>query len=114
MIGRIGRIIASLVRVVAGSAVTTVRRHRTRTEAEPTPQPQPAQAASSRQERVMVQTAHGIEEVALPSPSVWPFVVGLGTMLSFFGVVTSPIFIAAGLLTFLWGLGGWIAEIRHG
>lgn len=116
MIARISRIISSLIRILAGSAATTLRQRRAHVEPDPGPvlQPAPEHGDSSRKETVRVQTAQGVQEIELPSPSVWPAVVGLGTALAFFGIVTSPSFIAAGLLILIWGLGGWIAEIRNG
>jgi hypothetical protein len=52
-------------------------------------------------------------EIHLPAPTVWPFALGLGITLLLFGVVTSPIFTAAGLLLTARAIGGWIGELRH-
>lgn len=51
--------------------------------------------------------------IELPRPSIWPAVVGLGTALMMFGVITSPGFSISGLIVLLTGLGGWIGELHH-
>lgn len=53
------------------------------------------------------------EHEHLPSPSVWPVVVGAGVSLGAFGVVTSLAFSALGVILLAWGLSGWIGELRH-
>jgi len=50
----------------------------------------------------------------LPSPSVWPAVVGAGVALALFGVVTSYFFTAFGFVLLVMGLAGWIEDLRHG
>jgi hypothetical protein len=50
----------------------------------------------------------------LPSPSVWPFVVGAALTLMAFGVATSLAFSVLGLVLLGWGLAGWIGDLRHG
>jgi hypothetical protein len=57
---------------------------------------------------------HGEHAVHLPSPSVWPVVVGAGVSVAAFGVVTSFAFCALGVILFAWGLSGWIGDLRHG
>jgi hypothetical protein len=49
----------------------------------------------------------------LPAPSVWPATLALGTTLLAFGVVTSWIMSATGLVLFLLGAGGWFKELRN-
>jgi Cytochrome c oxidase subunit IV len=51
--------------------------------------------------------------VHLPSPSVWPFVLGGGLSLALFGVATSWLFTAVGAVLALWALVGWIEDLRH-
>jgi hypothetical protein len=53
------------------------------------------------------------EDVHLPSPSVWPFVVGAGVSLLAFGVPTSVAFSALGGVLVAVGLWGWIEDLRH-
>jgi hypothetical protein len=57
---------------------------------------------------------HTETEVHLPSPTVWPAVVGAGVALIAFGIAISFYFCGLGLVLFAWGLRGWINELRHG
>ncbi|HEX8969652.1 MAG TPA: hypothetical protein VF937_17345 [Chloroflexota bacterium] len=50
----------------------------------------------------------------LPSPSVWPLTVAGGFTLLAFGVVTSLLISGLGLVLMMWGLSGWIQDMRHG
>jgi cytochrome c oxidase subunit 1 len=54
------------------------------------------------------------EHKHLPSPSVWPFTVAGGFTLVAFGVLTSLLLSVLGLVLMIWGLIGWIQEMRHG
>jgi hypothetical protein len=45
--------------------------------------------------------------------SVWPFTVGAGVTLMAFGVVTSLLLSALGVVLLAYGLAGWIRELRH-
>jgi len=54
------------------------------------------------------------EHIHLPRPSVWPLTVGAGASLMAFGVATSLALSGLGLLLLVWGLAGWIQELRHG
>lgn len=112
MVGRIRRIVSAIIKVLVGSAFQTVRQRHHPPETEPMPQPD--QETPPSEERIIVQRDGRMEEIELPSPSVWPFVVGLGTALAFFGIVTSPTILIAGTAVLIWGIGGWIVEIRHG
>ena len=49
----------------------------------------------------------------LPPPTVWPATLALGVTLMAFGVVTSWIMSATGLILFLFGAGGWVEDLRH-
>ncbi len=49
----------------------------------------------------------------VPSPTVWPFTVAGGATLVGFGVLTSIVISALGLALLIWGLFGWIQELRH-
>jgi hypothetical protein len=49
----------------------------------------------------------------VPPPTVWPATVALGVTLLAFGVVTSWIMSLAGLVLFLFGVGGWVEDLRH-
>jgi hypothetical protein len=49
----------------------------------------------------------------LPSPSVWPFTLAGGLTLVGFGVLTSLTLSVLGVVLMVWGLYGWISEVRH-
>jgi hypothetical protein len=49
----------------------------------------------------------------LPSPSMWPATIGAGVALLLFGVVTSLVLSALGVVLLAYGLVGWIQELRH-
>jgi len=49
----------------------------------------------------------------LPAPRIWPLTVAAGCTLLGFGVLTSPARSGLGLLLMIWGLLGWIQELRH-
>jgi hypothetical protein len=48
----------------------------------------------------------------LPEPTAWPAVLAIGACLLAFGVLTSWIISAAGLVIFAIGAGGWIGRMR--
>jgi hypothetical protein len=54
------------------------------------------------------------DELHLPAPSVWPFVIGGAVTLLAFGVTTSFAFSLMGAVLLVWGLIGWVREMRHG
>ena len=76
------------------------------------------------------QSAHGAhghgEEVELqpgwsrpkpehvPHPTYWPAVLALGVTFLAWGLITSYVISAVGLVLFGLALGGWIWEMRHG
>lgn len=49
----------------------------------------------------------------LPKPTYWPFFLAMGLTFMFWGLVTSWVIGAAGLLIFALALGGWISLLRH-
>ena len=51
--------------------------------------------------------------VPLPSPTVWPVVLGAGIALTALGVAVGVYFVALGVVLVVWGLAGWIEELRH-
>ncbi|HLI27997.1 MAG TPA: hypothetical protein VKZ60_13050 [Chloroflexota bacterium] len=53
------------------------------------------------------------EDIHPPALSVWPAVLGAGITLLAFGLLTSSLFCAVGVLTIVGGLVGWIGELRH-
>ena len=53
------------------------------------------------------------ETVHLPSPTVWPAVLGAGVALALFGVVATYFFTAFGLVLIVIGLAGWIEDMRR-
>jgi len=55
-----------------------------------------------------------MSEHHLPSPSLWPMTVAGGLTLVGFGVLTSFALSILGLALVVWGLYGWIQELRHG
>ena len=65
-------------------------------------------------------TSHGSHppNAQHPAPSthasIWPVVCAGGLALLAFGVLTSLLFSAAGVLLLIWSLVGWVAEMRHG
>ncbi len=67
---------------------------------------------ANREERPGEIVVDGVA-IHMPNPSIWPAVVGLGTAMSLFGVVTSFGFSFAGVLVLIAGLGGWIGELHH-
>lgn len=104
--------LAGFVGVVAGALL----RARQEDDAEPLvarplppsqPQPQPQPQPLDDEE---LAAALGIH---LPRPTVWPAVVGLGVTLALAGIVTSWAFSALGIVALLWGLGGWIGDLRN-
>ena len=48
----------------------------------------------------------------LPEPTAWPVVLAFGACLMAWGIVTSWIISAVGLIVFAAGVGGWIARMR--
>ena len=49
----------------------------------------------------------------IPRPTFWPAVLALGIVFLAWGIVTSGIVTAFGLVLFIVSLSGWIGEIRH-
>jgi hypothetical protein len=49
----------------------------------------------------------------IPEPTVWPATVALAVTLLLWGVASSLIISAIGLVLFVVGLGCWIGNIRH-
>lgn len=68
---------------------------RTELQSEPAPQPAPAQPPA-------------------PKPSYAPFLLALGIMMLFWGVATSPIMSAGGMVLLIWSLWMWIRDIANG
>jgi hypothetical protein len=98
--------VASFLAVVAGSLL----RERREREGEQLPALTIEPAPELPTDDDAWAAAHGIH---LPRPTVWPAVVGLGITLALAGVATSLFFSLFGVLLLLWGIGGWIAELRH-
>ncbi|HET6319640.1 MAG TPA: cytochrome c oxidase subunit 4 [Chloroflexota bacterium] len=51
--------------------------------------------------------------IHLPSPSVWPFVLGAGVALAAFGVPTNLLFSLVGAVLVAMALVGWIGDLRR-
>lgn len=49
----------------------------------------------------------------VPRPTTWPAALALGIALVGWGLITSPVILAVGLVVFIVSLRGWIGEIRH-
>lgn len=49
----------------------------------------------------------------LPKTTYWPFGFAMGVAFLFWGILTSWIISAAGLLIMIVALAGWITELRH-
>ena len=49
----------------------------------------------------------------LPKPTYWPFFLAMGLVFMFWGMLTTWIILAAGLLIFIVALAGWINLLRH-
>jgi hypothetical protein len=49
----------------------------------------------------------------LPEPTYWPAAMALGTILFFWGLVSSFILTAVGLVLLAVSLAGWLGELRH-
>jgi hypothetical protein len=62
----------------------------------------------------MTDPHDGHQEIHLPSPSVWPAVLGAGMSMAAFGIATSALFVVFGVALVVWGLFGWIQDVRHG
>jgi hypothetical protein len=62
-------------------------------------------------EAVVVEPSTDLAGIHMPSPSIAPFVFGIGFCLAFLGVITNPIILIVGLL---WILAGAIVWIRIG
>ncbi len=64
-------------------------------------------AAPAEQEWTRLPPGH------LPSPTFWPAGLGLGITFIFWGLISSWVVFAVGVVLFAGSLAGWIAEIRH-
>jgi hypothetical protein len=51
--------------------------------------------------------------IHLPAPTICPFVCAAGIGLLGFGILTTLVFSALGVLLIAWSLGGWIREMLH-
>lgn len=54
-----------------------------------------------------------IEQIHLPSPSLYPIILASGISTIGLGILTNVIFIIFGLMISIWALAGWAAELRH-
>jgi hypothetical protein len=50
----------------------------------------------------------------LPLPTYWPAGVALAITFIFWGLITSVVILAVGIVLFAVSLTGWIQDIRHG
>lgn len=49
----------------------------------------------------------------LPRPTYWPFGLALAVVLLGWGLISSALIFAGGIVLLLISLGGWIGELRH-
>jgi hypothetical protein len=49
----------------------------------------------------------------LPKPTYWPFFLAIGLTFTSWGLVTTWLISATGLVIFIVALTGWINEMRH-
>lgn len=49
----------------------------------------------------------------LPAPTFWPAAFALATTFLFWGLITSWVVLATGLVIFVGSLAGWIHDLRH-
>jgi hypothetical protein len=49
----------------------------------------------------------------IPRPTAWPPALALAVTLLAWGLITSPVVLAVGVILFAVSLVGWIQEIRH-
>ena len=49
----------------------------------------------------------------VPRETYAPAAAARGIAFGFWGVVTTPVISAVGLVLFVWSVGGWIGEARH-
>ena len=67
---------------------------------DPRAQPQPADWPKAQPER-------------LPQPTYWPFFLAMGLTFIFWGLLTTWLILAAGVLIFIVALIGWINVLRN-
>jgi hypothetical protein len=48
-----------------------------------------------------------------PQPTFWPAALALGTVLLLWGLVTSPVVTAVGLVLLAASIAGWLGKMRH-
>lgn len=49
----------------------------------------------------------------VPKPTYWPITLVFGLTLAFWGMVTSAVISAVGLVVFAFAIVGWIGDLRH-
>jgi hypothetical protein len=49
----------------------------------------------------------------IPRPTYFPAAMAFGITFLFWGIVTSPVVLAAGVVVLVVALSGWIGEVRH-
>ena len=54
-----------------------------------------------------------VENIHLPEPTYWPAVMALGIVFLAWGLITSLLISAVGLILFVLALAGWIGDIQH-
>ena len=54
-----------------------------------------------------------LPDVPLPHPTYFPAGLAMGVAFLFWGLITTWVVLAVGVVLFIAALAGWIAEIRH-
>jgi hypothetical protein len=54
------------------------------------------------------------DTVEMPRPTVWPLVLSMGLLLMAVGVATNYALVVTGVVLFVFGLGGWVAQLLPG
>ncbi|AVR46618.1 hypothetical protein C7S20_15860 [Christiangramia fulva] len=53
------------------------------------------------------------DPIELPEPTIWPFFLALGVTFLLWGILTSMLISAIGLIVFIIALGGWMSDLYH-
>ena len=73
--------------------------------------------ADERAPAVQPETKPGwqrVEHLHMPRPTYWPAVLALGITFIAWGIISSYLITAAGLLLFVVAIAGWTGELLHG
>jgi hypothetical protein len=54
-----------------------------------------------------------MDEIHMPSPSVWPMTLAFGISMVGLGILTDLVFLVFGAVVSIIALAGWAGEMRH-